>query len=368
MLTAWNIKRLLLDLALKVSEQPFLGNRDNYIAENLSWKNDIALDSLEMLNFAAITNSFFNLLELDRPPYLLQHDKVDDWVELILKAHQTDIKSLNFFSSGTSGNVKTVNHTKFNLTREVDFLATLFCSASQIVSYVPSCNIYGFMFTVALPEKLNIPVLYPSEINLRQIPESTLIVATPFHWPLLLQNKVSPCFAVSAGSQLFDTLYENLRDNGLSLTEIYGSTENGGIAFRSKPKDPFNLFPYWELSLLNDQVMLKDKGSEALTPLMDHVEIVNPNTFKLLSRKDQKVNIAGQLTDLNHINEVISKLPNVKECLLSAKSASNQTMIQADLRLVVHNEASIMEIKKLIKKSLKPHEIPRSIIFSEDIE
>ena len=196
----------------------------------------------------------------------MPHDKVDDWVDLILKAHQTDIKSLNSFSSDTSGNVKTVNHTKSHLNREVDFLAKLFSDASQIVSYVPSCNIYGFLFTVALPEKLNIPVLYPSEINIRQMPVSTLIVATPFHWPLLLQNKVSPCLAVSSGSQLFDNIYENVRDNGLSLTEIYGFTENGGIAFRKNPKDLFTLFPYWDLSLIHDQVMLKDKGSEELTP------------------------------------------------------------------------------------------------------
>jgi len=367
MLNHESIKRLLIDLALRATDKPFMGVANNYATKNLSWKDDIGLDSIEMLHFSSLTNAFFNLFELDQPPYLLQYPKVDEWVELIFEAHKNDIKSLNFFTSGTTGQVKTINHSKTFLAREIDFLASLFSDAKQIIPYVTSCNIYGFLLTIGLPERLKIPVVYPSQINITKLAPKSLIVATPFHWPLLLQNTPSnfmETLAVSSSSKLFDGLYQEVESKGIKLTELYGSTETTGIAYRKTAQDAFTLFPYWDFQQDENMLMAKDKESQKLIPLMDDIVQLSSNTFNLLARKDKKINVAGNLTDLEFIKKLIKEIPNVTDCELSAKAVNNELMIQAQIALNNNDEAARIEIKKLLKLALKPHEMPRSVMFN----
>jgi 4-coumarate--CoA ligase (photoactive yellow protein activation family) len=369
MLSYESIKRLLIDLSLRASDEPFMGVAVNYSAKYLTWKDDIGLDSIQMLHLSTLTNTFFNLFELEQPPYLLQFPKVDDWVELIFEAHKNTIKSLNFFTSGTTGQVKTINHPKSFLAREIDFLATLFSDAKQIIPYVPSCNIYGFLLTVGLPHKLNIPVVYPSEINIAKLATHSLIVATPFHWQFLLQNMPSQSvstLAVSSSSKLFDGLYQQVENKGIKLTELYGSTETTGVGYRKSSEDSFTLFPYWDFHQENNSLILKDKEDEALMPLMDNLVQLTANSFNLLARKDKKINIAGNLTDLDYIAKVIKNIPNVKDCALSAKAVNNELMIQAYITLIIKDASSETEIKKQIKSALKPHEMPRSVVFFSD--
>lgn len=367
MLSHESIKRLLIDLSFRATDNPFIGVGENYHAKNLSWKDDIGLDSIEMMHFSSLTNVFFNLFELEQPPYLLQYPKVDEWVELIFEAHKDNINSLNFFTSGTTGQAKTINHLKTFLTREIDFLASLFSDAQQIICYVPSCTIYGFLLTVGVPERLKIPVVYPSEINITKLVPFSLIVATPFHWQFLLQNISSNSkftLAVSSSAKLFDSLYQQVESRGIKLTELYGSTETTGVGYKKSSKDSFTLFPYWDFHQENNSLILKDKESGDLMPLMDNLAQLTTNTFKLLARKDKKINIAGNLTDLNYITKAIKAISNVKNCVLSAKSMNNELMIQAYITLKIKNKANETTAKRQMKLVLKPHEMPRSVVFS----
>jgi long-chain acyl-CoA synthetase len=367
MLSHESIKRLLIDLSLKATDKPFMGVVHNYQGKNFTWKDDIGLDSLEMLHFSSLTNVFFNLFELEQPPYLLQYPKVDEWVELIFEAHKNTIKSLNFFTSGTTGQVKTINHLKTFLAREIDFLASLFSDAKQIIPYVSSCSIYGFLLTVGLPERLKIPVVYPSEINIAKLVPHSLIVATPFHWQFLMQNmplNSTSTLAVSSGSKLFDALYQQVERKGITLTELYGATETTGVAYRKTSKDSFTLFPYWDFHQQENSLMVKDKESGELIPLMDNLHQLSANRFKLLARKDNKINVAGNLTDLDYITKTIKSISNIKDCVLSAKAVNNELMIQAYITLTTKDESSETEIKRLMKLTLKPHEIPRNVVFS----
>lgn len=366
MLNRESIKRLLIDLSLRATDKPFLGVAHHYFALNLTWKDDIGLDSIEMLNFSALTNTFFNLFELEQPPYLLQYPKVDEWVDLIFEAHKNDIQSINFFTSGTTGQIKTINHSKTFLAREINFLATLFKNARQIIPYVSSCNIYGFLLTIGLPEKLKIPIVYPSQINITKLAPNALIVATPFHWQLLLKNIPSSSvgiYAVSSSAKLFDSLFQEIESKGILLTELYGSTESTGIAYRKSSEANFRLFPYWDFNQDENVLMVKDKESGKLMSFMDDIIQTGNHTFKLLARKDKKINIAGNLTDLDFIKKLIKEFPNVTDCELSAKAVNNELMIQAQISLNNNNEAARIEINNLMKLTLKPHEMPRSVVF-----
>ena len=109
--------------------------------------------------------------------------------------------------------------------------------------------------------------------------------------------------------------------------------------------------------------MVKDKESEKLMPLMDDIIQTGNHAFKLLERKDKKINVAGNLTDLVFIKKLIKDIPNVFDCELSAKAVNNELMIQAQITLNINDEAARSEIKRLMRLSLKPHEMPRSVVF-----
>ena len=367
MWTRQNIQKIILDFSLKASNNPFNGVASLYKTDNADWKDDMGLDSIELMQLATYINLFFNLFEMKDPPYLLSSNKLDDWVELVFDAKQKSNEYLNFTTSGTSGQSKTIKHSIDYLEREVSFLASLFSEATHIIPYVPSYTIYGFLFTVCLPEKLGIPLRYPSETNWQQVPAKSLIVATPFHWQLLLPvlpEKILHCLGVSAASPLYDGLYQSITSKNITLTEIYGSTETSGVAYRKNWKDSFSLFPYWEFINDNNSIAIKDLKSHTVYSLMDDVTQTGYNQFVIVGRKDKEIKIAGILVNLDYVNTMIRQLPNIQQCSVSAKAIDNDVKIQASISLYTDGEKERADIKQQIRETLLSHERPRIIHFT----
>jgi 4-coumarate--CoA ligase (photoactive yellow protein activation family) len=369
MLSRENIHRLLIDFSLKSSNQSFHGDHRIYEFKNADLKNDIGLDSIELMQLAAYANNFFNLFSIKDAPYLLSHSRLSDWVETIYEARIRTDEPLKFHTSGTSGNTTIIEHSIPFLYREILFLAKLFNNSTQIISYIPSYTIYGFLFTILLPEYLQIPVLYPSQINWLDLTPNTLIVATPFQWQLLVNNlpdNLLNIHAVTAAAPMHQTLYDQIQSKNIDLTEIYGATETAGAGFRTEWQNPFTLFPYWQLNEQNGIIELEDKDNHRLYPLMDNIIQHSQQTFSILGRKDQQIKIAGHLVNLEKIAIALQSLSNIRQCTVSAKADRNEIIIQANLILVIDNEASRMAITKDIRNLLPAHEHPRIIYFSPD--
>ncbi|MBD1395255.1 hypothetical protein [Mucilaginibacter glaciei] len=364
MWTRVNIKQIIIDLSLKVTGQPFTGDSSFYQLTDADWKDTLGLDSIELMGLAAAVNSFFNIFEIYNPPYLLSSTRIDDWVDMIYKVRQVNDEALIFHTSGTSGTAKITRHPLAYLEREIAFLGTLFSDATCIVPYVASNSIYGFLFTVGLPRLLNIPVVYPSQVNWQQMPPQALIVATPFNWQFLLNTLPGAqmnCLGVSAAAPLYDILYQDILSKGISLTELYGSTETSGIGFRTHWEQPFTLLPFWEFTAGNN---VADRDGRAEFELMDEIDQLGPGKFKVTGRRDKQVKVAGKLVDMEAVTAQIKKMPNIAGCRLSAKALGNDVIIQAELALVDDGEQQRAEIKKLIRTSLPAHEKPRDLYFS----
>lgn len=366
MWSRYHIKRIILDFYLKVTKQPFHGIAAIYQKQGVDWKDDFGLDSIEIMQLAAHVNSFFALFEMNDPPYLLSFTKVDDWVEQVYNAKQKVNDCLSFYSSGTSGQAKVTRHKTDFLQREVEWLASHFKNITQVIPYVPSYTIYGFLFTVCLPQQLNIPLLYPSETDWQNISPNTLIVATPFHWQLLsesLPNKTPLCYGVSAAAPLFNGMYENLIQKNILLTEIYGATETAGVGYRDNSKRPFALFPYWELIQGKNNLTLKDKTNGQEYQLMDNIEPLNDVEFTVEGRKDKQVNIAGNLVNLDKVQLVILKIEGVKQCRISAKAMGGEIVLQASITTHFDSEVDKSRITNQIRELLPAHERPGMIYF-----
>lgn len=355
----------MLDLASKVSGNPFYGSAALYHIVNADWKNDVGLDSIELMQLSAYVNSFFNLLEMKNPPYLLASRKVDEWVDQIYQAKQEVNDIITFFTSATTGTEKTVRHRVSFLNREILFLASLFQNTTQVISYVPSYTIYGFLLTIGLPEKSAVPVLYPSEIDWTQLPATSLIVANPFHWQLILKAYPSQlhCGGVSSAAPLYSNLFKDIIDRNVTLTELYGSTETAGVAFRRHWQEPFTLFPYLKFAANQDDGEIEDRDTCTNYPLMDDIEMLGDGTFTISGRKDKRVKVAGKLADLDYVQSVIEKIPNIHKCTVIAKSVENEVIIQAHLCLQIDNTNRRTVVKQQIRSLLNSHETPKIIDF-----
>lgn len=363
-----NIQTVILDLYGKVSRTSFTGDAGKYKLTTAHWKDDLGLDSIELMELAAEVNSFFQLFTAPGAPYLLSFERMEEWVEQIFAVKQRHNEGVCFHTSGTSGQSKAICHPFSFLEREIDFLVKHFQHISRIIPLVPSYSIYGFLFTVMLPEKLHAKLQYPSETDWKDISKESLIVATPFHWQLLLDTLPSTqlkCKGVSAAAVLYNHLFQSILHKGIQLTEIYGATETAGVAMRQHWQDPFMLFPYWQLLRPGEESALLDRDHQQVYHLMDRVKQVDEHTFFVEGRKDNQVNIAGVLVNTAHITAVIQQMPNVLQCEVSAKAMDDATVIQAVIRLQSDTNEEREKIEQLIKARLSAPEIPRQIYFSK---
>ena len=151
-------------------------------------------------------------------------------------------KQFIFHTSGSTGEPKTIVKSKKCLLAESCDLAKFFNFSPDtiFVSTVSNEFMYGTTFTVMLPKALNCKVdservVYPEDIKDY---EKFVFVSTPsFLEKLAKYNytfKHKPEMIISAGAKLDDKIFEYLEKISKGVTEIYGSTEAGVIAYRQK--------------------------------------------------------------------------------------------------------------------------------------
>jgi len=361
------IRNVLVDLAGFVSKQNFTKHHKHYVPD-LNWQDNLGLDSIQIMELAAHVNSLFHIFETNKENYLLEDDFVDNWVQKVISARSEKNKQLTFTTSGTSGNPCTATHDMEFLMREVAVIATFFNNANQIVTYVPAYSIYGFLFTVLLPGYLNIRVVHASEIQWSQLSSTAILVATPFHWPLILpalkKSDTRTSFGVSATAMLTPTLNDMIVDKGVDLLEVYGATETSGIGYR-KGTSAFQLFPYLSFKHYNDKITVIDSDNNIHLPLQDELTIQEDNYFSINNRKDNKVNIAGNLVDLLDVERSISKIDNIKNCTISAKMVEYNTQLSISIYLNEDSEALRALAIASIKQQLPAHKTPSYYYFEE---
>lgn len=362
--TREHARRVILDFAFRLKGVSYTGNHNLY-KEGQDLSHDLGLSSLEAMDLAAQVNAFFHLMETGPDQYLLNSPSVDIWAEKCVNGRKLKNEQLTFFTSGTTGQSKPITHQQAFIDRETDFLSQFFEGISAIISLVPSASIYGYLYTIALPQALGIPLIYPSQVNWANLSGNTLIVGTPFTWSHLIRSMPFMSVqarGVSSTAPLSGSLFEAISSKGIKLSEIYGSTETAGIGWRKKANEAYQLFPYWALTE-NDSV--RDKDNQGVHTLMDKIKAVSPNTFTLLSRQDHKVKVAGKLVDLNRLTQQIEAMEGVAQCKLSAKKTVDRTLIMANVTLSQNTQASQEAFTAQVKANFEPAEQPTEISFDE---
>lgn len=112
--TLWHEK--LLQLAPRLAGEN--GSHQKLIEGDL--KLDLGLDSLEIFELAAYFHSVFHLMSGPLSQYLLQYQRVEEWLEVIEEGANDWTRPMTFFTSGSTGNPKPFVHQKKYLIQEME--------------------------------------------------------------------------------------------------------------------------------------------------------------------------------------------------------------------------------------------------------
>ena len=288
----------------------------------------LGLDSLERLDASGALNEFFHLHEHGAEDYLLTLPRLGDWCDLVEQSLHTGGTYLTFRTSGSTGAPKRCTHAVADLLAEVDFWIEVLGPVGRIVSMVPSHHIYGTLFTALLPDRLQVEVksVAGSQAML-SASAGTVVVATPTMWLQVARSHSTipvGITGISSTAPMPGALADELVARGLGrLVEIYGSSETGGVGYRTAPCDPFVLLDGWT-HLGGDELMRNGADGTVRHRLMDRGVWIDESRFRLDGRRDGAVQVGGTNVFPCRVRDMLLEHEGVEEAAVRFDAMSGR--------------------------------------------
>ncbi len=341
----------------------------------------LGLDSLERLQLASAFSEALHLHESGLEDNLLARPTVGEWHEVASASLKQVSASLTFRTSGSTGVPRSCAHRLLTLEQEVDALLGMLSGGQRVLSAVPCHHIYGFLFTVLLPQRLgDVPVLdvrshSPGAVVGLARPDD-IVVGHPAFWAAVARaassgwlprvtgvTSTEPCPAETAAA---------LRMAGLSrLLQIHGSSETAGLGWRDDPEGPYTLLPYWRYGGSGSlrRAPLPDDGAspDGMTvALPDRMEWLDEHRYHVYGRLDGAVQVGGVNVFPTRVAEVLRKHPGVAEVAVRLMLPSEGVRLKAFV--MAHDPAADhdllrRELEVLAAEELSTPERPRAYSF-----
>ncbi|AOF87294.1 4-coumarate--CoA ligase [Hydrogenophaga sp. RAC07] len=300
----------------------------------------LGLDSLELLSVASALNEALHLHESGIEDLLLARHLFGEWIEIAADGLAAFDAELTFRTSGSSGSAKSCVHALANLQQEVDHLATLTAGAQRVLTAVPAHHIYGFLFTVLLPERLGCEAVVDVRRHTPQalaqlLRQGDLLISHPAHWALMARHagQFPPgVHGITSTAPCPDAVARNLAVIGLDrLTQIYGSSETAGIGTRNAPNDPYQLMPFWSRDTGDSALLLRTTPEGTVFPhaIQDRLEWPSASKFQVRGRLDEAVQVGGTNVFPAHIREVLLGHPQVADAAVRLMEPEEGTRLKA---------------------------------------
>ncbi|MCF1431116.1 MAG: AMP-binding protein [Shewanella sp.] len=207
-----------------------------------------------LLTDKSATSVIAEVTSITRGPVLHLPDNLGDKLARLTSLTPDNI-TLTLFTSGSSGPQKAINKHLGLLQREIQELQHQWgakLNGCSVVSTVSHQHIYGLLFRILWPLCAGMPfarddLTNPMQVMAAAAPDVCLVSS-----PALLKRLGNEsatrtyCKIFSSGGPLpHQAAADCLSLFGLFPTEIFGSTETGGIAFRQQDSEltPWRLFP-----------------------------------------------------------------------------------------------------------------------------
>lgn len=326
-------------------------------------ETDLALDSLERTNCAAALNQFFHLSDYGAEDYLLAAPTLGDWATIVAISIAVGSGQMTFETSGSTGAPKACTHTVQTLMEEAEIWAERYQDRKHIIALVPPHHIFGFIFTVLLPQIMGIPVVdvrYSGASGLKDALQAkrSLVIGAPVHWQYISRSFLSlpaGLRGVTSTAPMPKPVAARLKAQGLDdLTEIYGSTETAGVGLRGRGESAYTLLPHWSLERdgkgkgEDQQAHLVHKSTGAKQPLMDTVTLGANRTFTLNGRKDGAVQVGGTNVFPSRVADILRLQPQVAQCAVRLCHTTQRLMAF----IVPHDPAdSVEDLEQFLREA-----------------
>ena len=155
----------------------------------------------------------------------------------------------------------------------------------------------------------------------------------------------------------------------MGITEIYGSTETGGVAARniSEHTDSWKAFDIVKWKLTGSRLSVKSdftspemqRDADGFCLTGDEAREDKDKRFVLLGRADGVVKVAGKRVDLLDIQNKIKTLPTVSDAVVVTlpTEKGRESIIAA----IVACDLTETHLKKLLMDRLEPYAVPRRV-------
>lgn len=336
----------------------------------------IGLDSLERLSIASALTEALHLHESGIEDLLLAQRSFGDWLEVADEGLQAFHARLTFRTSGSNGLPKACTHQTADLLQEVAHLATLIPRARRVLSAVPAHHIYGFLFTVLLPnlwdchEVIDIRRMTPQAVA-KMLQAGDVVVSHPAHWSVFarhVQQVPDGVHGVTSTSPCPDLLAHRLEELGLgTLTQVYGSSETAGIATRTAAGAAFQLMPFWSPDAHDDHRLWRTKADGSLNSheMQDRVCWEAGHRFRICGRRDEAVQVGGTNVFPARVRQVLLDHPQVTDAAVRLMAPGEGSRLKAFVVSApgADQEALLTALWEWTETRLTEPERPKSIIF-----
>ena len=340
-------------------------------------EEDLGLDSLARLDLVGSVSRFFCLADSGAEDLLLIHRDLDDWVRIV-GAHLERLgptARFGFETSGSRGKPKRVVHDGQDLDAEVREILSVILAVQQlriqwparIVTAVPPRHIYGFLWSALLPERAGLQVLElhrsSGEALFRHCLPGDVVIGTPFTWERaagLGSPLPSGITGITSGAPSTTETWEAAASLRLDrLIEVYGSTETGGLGWRTSSETPFRLSG--RVDRRGQEVWRRSCGSEVA--LQDHLVWRGPDRFDITGRLDDVVQVAGTNVSLEEVVRVLCAVDGVAEATVRLHEGRIRALIVPDAsgRSIEQLENAV---RACVMRSLDPPARPDRFLFA----
>lgn len=256
------------------------------------------------------------------------------------------------FTSGSTGEPVAIEKRLDQLAREVEALETAFGPAlgdAAVHGTVSHQHIYGLLFRVLWPlaaaRRIAARTFFHEDLLALLAREDSLLVASPAHLKRLpgqldwasLRGRLRAVFS-SGGALPAEAALDARRQLGIAPTEIYGSSETGGIAWRRWDDER----PLWH-ALPGVRWRIEEAQLEVRSPHLPQADAwwrsedraqAEGEDFRLLGRADRIVKIEERRVSLDALERRICTHPAVAEARVCVLAGTRDTLIA----VVVPNE------------------------------
>jgi acyl-coenzyme A synthetase/AMP-(fatty) acid ligase len=249
-----------------------------------------------------------------------------------------------------------------------------------LVATVPPQHMYGFESSVLLALHGGAAFdaarpFYPADIvaALERVPSPRMLVTTPFHLKTLLESTLALppvelvlCATAPLSPQL---AAQAERAFAAPLLEIYGCTEAGQVATRRTTSGPdWRTFDGLTLQGDGDAVIVDGGHVPQATLLADVLEVTDAQSFRLLGRSNDLVNVAGKRSSIGHLNFHLNAVEGVVDgTFWMPRDDADAPGVARLLAFVVAPGIATQQIRAALRARIDPAFLPRRIIAVDSL-